>query len=180
MVIYNEIEFIPILNFEGYFASQCGQVLSTRPKNGRGECDIKYARILKPRIAHGYKRLTLCKNNKKESKTIHRLVAMTFLEDFNNPNLVVDHKDNDKLNNNLDNLHMVTLSQNNRNVKNAVGVRRKTSKRDNYSYWIAYWNDETGKSKDKSFSVNIYGELFAYLLATEYRQQMIDKYYNRP
>lgn len=170
MVIYNEIEFLPILNFEGYFASQCGKVLSIRGN----------AKILKPRVnSNGYEYLNLYKNNKRETKKIHRLVAMTFLEDYTE-DLSVDHKDNNKLNNNLDNLRMVTPSDNNRNKKNAVGVCKDLDKRQNHYNWRAHWRDETGKSKNKSFSVNKYGELFAYLLATEYRQEMVDKYYNRP
>jgi hypothetical protein len=182
MVIYNEIEFYPIPNYEGYYISTSGEVLSTRPKNGKGPCDIKKARIMKPYAnKHGYKYIILGKKNyKRELKKIHRLVAETFLEDFNNPNLVVDHKDNDKLNNNLDNLHMVTPSQNSKNIKKRKGVSKVFCKRDNLWRWGAHWTDDEGRAKYKSFSVTRYGELFSYLLATEYRQAMVDKYYNRP
>jgi hypothetical protein len=181
MVVYNEIQFYPIPDFEGYFISKCGTVLSTRPKNGKGPCKIEYARIMKTNVNRGgYKYLCLYKNKKQELKTVHRLVAMTFLEDFNVPGLTVDHKDNDKLNNNLDNLKMATMSEQCRNIKKRKGVCKVYDKRDNLWYWSAYWNDDEGKRKYKGFSVNIYGELFAYLLANDLRQAMVDKYYNRP
>ena len=181
MVIFNEIQFSPIPDYEGYYSSKCGKVLSTRwGINGRCECNIKCAKILKTREnCYGYEYAILYKNNKRESKRVHRLVAMTFLEDYTE-DLTVDHKDNDKLNNNLDNLKMATMSEQNKNKKRAAGVRRYLKKRDNLWQWRAYWHDDTDKQKSKSFSVSVYGELFAYLIAVEYRQAMVDKYYNRP
>lgn len=179
MLIYNEIEFSPIPDYEGYFISKCGQVLSTRG-NGLNGCNIKYTKILKPSSdKNGYKYLNLYKNKKRETKKIHRLVAMTFLDDYTE-DLTVDHKDNDRLNNNLDNLKMATMSEQSRNKKSTAGVSKMFVKRDNLWYWQACWNDETGKQNRKCFSVTRYGELFSYLLATELRQAMVDKYYNRP
>jgi hypothetical protein len=180
MVIYNKIQFHPIPDYEGYYCSKCGQVLSTRPINGKGPCDIKKARILKPAPnGGGYKSVNLYRNNKGETKTVHRLLAMTFLEDYTE-DLTVDHKDNDRLNNNLDNLKMATMSEQCRNKKKAKGVSKVFNKRDNLYYWGVSWYDDTGKQIYKGFSLNIYGELFGYLLAVELRQQMVDKYYNRP
>ena len=177
MVIYNEIEFSPIPGYEGYYCSNCGQVLSIRWK---GKCNIKYAKILKPTVSNsGYKYVTIQKNKKQKTKTVHRLLAMTFLEDYTE-DLTVDHKDNDKLNNNLDNLKMATMREQSRNKKSAVGVRKVVNKGCNHFYWRAHWYDDEGKQQSKCFSFNIYGELFAYLLATDYRQEMVDKYYNRP
>ena len=75
---------------------------------------------------------------------------------------------------------MATASEQSRNIKSATGVYRMFDKRRNHYNWVAYWTDDTGKEKNKSFSVNKYGELFSYLLAIEYRQAMVDKYYNRP
>ena len=175
MVIYNEIEFSPIPGYEGYYCSNCGQVLSIRWK---GKCNIKYAKILKPTVSNsGYKYVTIQKNKKQKTKTVHRLLAMTFLEDYTE-DLTVDHKDGDKLNNNLGNLKMATMDEQRRNKKNTTGVNKEKGR--NYYFWRAYWSDETNKQVKKSFSVKIYGELFAYLLATELRQAMVEKYYNRP
>jgi hypothetical protein len=125
MIIYNEIEFYPIPDYEAYFISKCGKVLSTRG-NKNGSCDIKYTKILKPTICRGYNRVGLFfKNNKKFFKTVHRLVAMTFLKDYNEI-LQVDHKDNNKLNNNLKNLRMVTHLDIERHKKTPKHIKKIT------------------------------------------------------
>ena len=74
--------------------------------------------ILKTEISNcGYKRVQLSKNGEKKKFSIHRLLAIHFID---NPNEypVVDHIDIDKQNNNLENLRWVTRSFNNRNKKN--------------------------------------------------------------
>ena len=60
----------------------------------------------------GYKRISLCKNGKEKKYSIHRLVAEAFLP--NPDNLpVVNHKDENKLNNNVENLEWCTYQYNN-------------------------------------------------------------------
>ena len=60
----------------------------------------------------GYQTVTLCKNSKLKSHHIHRLVAEAFLD--NPKNLPqVNHKDENKLNNCVDNLEWCTPSYNN-------------------------------------------------------------------
>ena len=59
----------------------------------------------------GYKQYRLSKNNEKVSFYAHRLVAEAFLP--NPDNLpIVNHKDGNKLNNNLENLEWVSYSEN--------------------------------------------------------------------
>lgn len=58
----------------------------------------------------GYRRVTLYSPTKKRF-FIHRLVALHFCEGYKK-NLVVNHKDGNKLNNNYQNLEWVTRSQN--------------------------------------------------------------------
>ena len=178
-MFFEGIEYYQIPNFEGYYISKCGKVLSTRPINGVGECNIKYARILIPSIDKCYKRIGLRKNKKKKTMFIHRLLAMTFLEDYSE-DLQVDHKDNNRANNNLSNLRMVTRSDNERNKLSAVGFTRKYDKRDKMYNYRAYWTDDKGTCKESGFSVKKYGEVFAYLLAYNKREEMVAKYYNRP
>lgn len=164
MISYEGIDFYPIPNIEKYYISKCGKVLSTKNK--------KY-RIMKLRITdEGYLRLDLFINKKPANKKIHRLLAMTFLHDFDEK-LQVDHIDGDRLNNNLSNLRMVTASNNQRNRKSSAG----------YSYYDgairAHWCDENGLIVRKRFSIKDYGVAFALLLALQVREEMVDKYYNR-
>ena len=60
---------------------------------------------------HGYKYYRLSHNNVKKMFYAHRLVAEYFLENPNNLP-VVNHKDGNKLNNNVNNLEWVSYSQN--------------------------------------------------------------------
>lgn len=59
----------------------------------------------------GYLTVSLKKNSKSVKFFVHRLVAETFLE---NPNHleIINHKDENKLNNRLDNLEWVTVKDN--------------------------------------------------------------------
>lgn len=58
----------------------------------------------------GYRRVTLYSPVKKRF-FVHRLVALHFCEGYSE-NLIVNHKDGNKLNNNADNLEWVTRSEN--------------------------------------------------------------------
>lgn len=64
----------------------------------------------------GYYRVNL--NNKDGGKTfkVHRLVAIHFIENPNNYN-IVNHKDGNKLNNNVDNLEWCDYTHNNRHAR---------------------------------------------------------------
>jgi hypothetical protein len=82
---------------------------------------------MKPSIeCSGYCVLSLPKNGKVKLCKIHRLVAEAFLENADNKPFV-DHKDGDKLNNNLSNLRWATVIENARNSKirsdNTSGVK---------------------------------------------------------
>lgn len=60
---------------------------------------------------HGYLKVCLCKNGKRKSCFVHRLVAETFIDNSNNYR-EVNHKDLDKSNNCLENLEWVSSSIN--------------------------------------------------------------------
>ena len=74
----------------------------------------KKERILIPRINNkGYYQILLARNGVNTTKTIHQLVAIAFLNHTtDNRKIVVDHIDNVKLNNNLNNLQVITNREN--------------------------------------------------------------------
>ena len=90
-----------IPEYEGlYQVSNLGRV-----KNNKGL-------IRKPRLyKDGYFDITLSKNNKKRTKRINRLVSLAFIPNPNNYPMV-NHKDENKLNNRLSNLEWCTNKYN--------------------------------------------------------------------
>lgn len=105
----NEI-FIPIIGFEKYYEiSNLGRVKSIRNNI------IKKTFLDKD----GYERITLTVNQIRYSKIVHRLVALNFIS--NNNNLVVNHINGIKNDNNVTNLELVTILENNlHSIKNRL------------------------------------------------------------
>lgn len=98
----------PIPGFTGYYCDENSTFISTRKK--------KTGRKLKPSKHHsGYYVLGLSKEGRFKNYVIHRLVALTHLENPNNLP-VVDHVDRDKSNNKKSNLRWATYSENTLNV----------------------------------------------------------------
>ena len=170
-ITYNEVKYFPIPNFDKYFISRYGKILSCKRKNPN---------ILKSWLdGDGYKRHGLSNNNKITYKHLHRLLAMTFLPNFS-PELQVDHIDGNRINNNLSNLRMVTPSGNRRNMKYYSGVHLIHDKRNNSFHYRCVWCDELGVQHLKSFSCQLYGFGFALMMAHAVREEMVKLYYNRP
>lgn len=94
-----------IPNYEGcYMASSLGRIKSLK---GRNEL------ILKPCIHKGYKHVSLCLKGKSKTISVHSLVAISFLNHIpDGYNAVVDHIDNDKLNNAVNNLQIISQREN--------------------------------------------------------------------
>lgn len=92
---------LKIINYENYYIYENGEVEN-----------ISTHKILKGSISeNGYKYYRLSKDNKKQMFYAHRLVALHFIP--NKHNLpIVNHKDGNKLNNNVENLEWVTQSDN--------------------------------------------------------------------
>lgn len=104
-----------IKGYEGlYKISNYGRIIN---KNNK----VKNIGVYK----NGYLYLDLYKNNKRQKKLVHRLVAEIFLENKNNlPE--VNHIDGNKQNNRVDNLEWCTCSY---NLKEAYRLKlRKVSK----------------------------------------------------
>jgi hypothetical protein len=93
-------------NYEGHYqVSSFGNIKSL--KFGK-------ERILKPIInSHGYYSVKLSKTGKPKMFQVHVLVAMAFLNHIPcGHEIVVDHKDTIKLNNNIYNLQLITTREN--------------------------------------------------------------------
>lgn len=68
----------------------------------------------------GYRHVELRKDGKVKSFTVHRLVATVFIPNPNNYS-TVNHKDEDKTNNSVDNLEWCSMSQ---NMKHTIGLHQ--------------------------------------------------------
>lgn len=79
-----------------------------------GRVRDKFNNIIKSEtIWNGYKRVTLTKNGKREKLLVHRLVAITYKENPKNLE-TVNHIDQDKSNNCVDNLEWLSNKDNKR------------------------------------------------------------------
>ncbi len=97
----------------GWFTipGHCSPGGATYKINRLGSVVTSVGRLLTPRTAAGYPAVNVYKDGLIYPRTIHRLLALTFIP--NPKNLPeVDHRDRNKLNNDLDNLRWVSHSQN--------------------------------------------------------------------
>lgn len=107
----NEIqseEWRPICGYEGlYEVSSLGRVKSLANEFLRKEKILKFGKM-----KNGYLYVNLCKEGKMKNCTVHRLVANAFIENTNNFKCV-NHKDECKTNNCVNNLEWCTYQYNN-------------------------------------------------------------------
>ena len=113
----NMEEFRDIPGYEGlYQVSNLGNVKSLLKEinHFRGGDRIMKERILKPGIGNnGYYVVGLSKKGKPKTFTIHKLVAIVFLNHIpNGYKLVIDHINNIKTDNRVENLRVVTNREN--------------------------------------------------------------------
>ena len=102
MEIWKDIE-----GYEGlYQVSNLGRVKSLNYNRTRKEKILKHGSDKK-----GYLYVNLCKEGKKRNYRVHRLVAETFIDNLENKP-EVNHKDEDKTNNKVENLEWVTSKEN--------------------------------------------------------------------
>lgn len=103
-----------IKGYENYEITDNGEVINTKTgrvlKSGKNTC--------------GYLHVVLCKNGKTKIKRIHRLVAEAFIP--NPDNLpCVNHKDENKTNNCVENLEWCTHEY---NTNYGTGIERRSKK----------------------------------------------------
>jgi hypothetical protein len=104
-----------IPEFENYKISSNGEILSAN------------SGIIKPKLCTtGYYIVTLSKNNIPKKFLIHRLVFEIFNDKIINKNNVIDHIDQNKINNNINNLREVTRNINGINVNRNNLINHET------------------------------------------------------
>lgn len=100
--------------YKNYLVSSYGRVRHKKNNN-----------LLKPSLACGYYKVRLSNNGLAEDYLIHKLVWELFSNcDIPDYNTVIDHIDGNKLNNNINNLRKITLSE---NVKAALYEQKTNS-----------------------------------------------------
>lgn len=127
-----------VTGYEGlYQVSNLGKVKSL--KFGK-------ERILKPRVrGKGYLFVDLCKNGKTKAYSVHRLVALTFLENKDPLNKTqVNHIDECKTNNRIDNLEWCTPKENNNhgthNYRSAINRSKPVLQFTKYGVFVKEWD----------------------------------------
>ncbi len=125
----------PVINFEdSYIVNNLGEVksldrmINIRRGNQRFKFNKK-GKTLKPKLTHdGYFETTLIKNQKRKYIRTHRIVAFAFISNkLGKP--CINHKDGNKLNNNINNLEWVTVKENTIHAykNNLIKIRRGES-----------------------------------------------------
>ena len=117
-------EWRDIKGFEGYYqVSNMGRVKRLKIVGNEGRTYRE--RILVPVYNTRYLNVSLCKNGTVKQRRVHRLVCEAFIENpYNYP--CINHKDENRLNNNADNLEWCTYKYN--NSYGTVVVRRAKSR----------------------------------------------------
>ena len=137
--------------------------------NKNGEIKSKRKNIImKPTINKGYLISCLTKNKKNKQYLIHRSLAIQFIPNPNEYKLV-DHIDNNPLNNDLENLRWINKSGNSRNI-----IKKKDCSSE---YRGVSWH----KIKKKwSASIRIDGKLkhLGYFTNEEEASEVYQKKYN--
>ena len=107
--------WLPISGYEGYYeVSSLGRIKSLERKvyNPHGNGNV-VEKILRQHIDnHGYKKVGLNKNGVNKLYNVHRLVAIAFLPNPNNYPCI-NHKNEDRCDNRIDNLEWCTYVYNN-------------------------------------------------------------------
>lgn len=157
----------PVVGYEGlYEVSNLGRIKSlSRLTSCHGYFTKSWPeKILHPTIQNnGYMSLPLYKHGVMKRYSVHRLVAMAFIE---NPNdySCVDHIDTDKTNNRVDNLRWCNHKSNSNNPKTIESMKR----------FFANLSQEqisslrTAASKAKSKTVYVYDENITKLINSYY------------
>lgn len=114
-----------------YEVSNMGNVRSVPAPGIKGRGNY-YRELSKGLNRYGYHVVSLSKRDKRKLKTVHRLVAEAFLDDYSEL-LHVDHISGDRSDSRLANLRMSTQTQN-------MGNSQKSKSITSSKYKGVYWN----------------------------------------
>jgi hypothetical protein len=158
--------WLPIKGYKNYEVSSRGRVYNIISK-----------KVLKRTInAHGYPVVNLNKNDKRKTCKVHRLVCIAFYLNPENKKCV-DHKNSDKMNNNVQNLRFATNSENcmnrtkhSNNTSGTVGVNWQKShkkwraqiKIDGISKHLGYFTTIEAAERARIKAVNLLFKEFAH------------------
>ena len=127
-----------------YQVSNFGRVrsLDRIGRNGRGIMVYKGKYLKTSKNGKGYLHVRLCKDGIPKSYKISRLVYFTFNPDADTK-LQINHIDEDKLNNRLDNFNLMTCKENNnwgtRNIRSALAQSKTVLQFDKNGNFIKEW-----------------------------------------
>ena len=103
----------PVPGYEGiYEVSNLGRVRSLGRIKSNGRRVSGGMKRINQHPQTGYMFVNLCKDGEKRTNLIHRIVALAFLPNPNNYPCI-NHKDENRANNNVDNLEWCTYKHNN-------------------------------------------------------------------
>lgn len=135
-------EWRPIVGYEGlYEVSNFGNVrsLDRLRKGAYGKLQKCYGKAIKGTNRKGYIEVGLCNNGKYSIVGVHRLVASAFIPNPNNLPCV-NHKDENKTNNFVENLEWCNYSYNNNYGNRNNKVRNKLKNNQNRSKHILQYS----------------------------------------
>ena len=164
-------EWRPVVGYEDlYYVSSLGRVLSVRRKI-----------ILSQPLSSGYPVVGLRKLGEKKTFYVHRLVALAFIPNPENLEMV-DHISGVKTDNNITNLRWIDRSG---NAKNQLvkGGNFPTKMGNHYYYRVNYCPQRDGKMKPKLFRIqdpnSEESRNEAYNLAEAYRIRVVSELNNQ-
>ena len=150
-----------IKGFDNYWITEKGEVFS---KVGKG--DLRSKAIKDGKGRSGYDYVELYKNNKPYKKSIHRLLAETFIENPSNYE-IVRHLNDDKTDNRLENLAWGNHSM---NARDAVNNKKLPYQK----LWEKDINRLVAMYKSGKYKTNDLASLFG--ISISYCEKLIQKH----
>ena len=154
----------PVKDFEGYYVSECGKIISKKQK---------YPRIMPTWLgSSGYEMLKLSKDGELYWKQVHRLVGEAFVSNPDNlPE--IHHKDNNPVNNHYSNLEWITRKDNLKHSYKTMSPTRNFKKCELHHIEKGHIKSFDNKKEACDYANEKFGcsntSLMKYLITGEYK-----------